>query len=653
MMRFPHSFVVLTAILARANGSIVPPLANEDAPQCTGLTIDFTRLQSVHTSDINTVTRSLGGRTYGINNIMPVTQSGTGECLKRRHRFQETKNGVPVFGASLIVTVNGCENDYHTAFGDYEPSPLSDIPMNAIADLDGKTFSVIEEVTGTYEPTVTEDATLETLINFFATPRDKIGDLKLTIFPSYERGDLLAHRTEVWTSHHGDQQLYDVFISAVTGEIFSICQKVNRARQGRLARRLRKRELADTGSTFDASGTKSEMCGSCASQDLVTWTTTEVECSINSLYLNDEGRTTTCLEGTTSAGEQVVGPGIVSSLNYFGTYDCNQGESGCNANGLPTNCADALSDVHYGVTETMKFMQDYLGVMGGLNVDAGDPIKTASFVHFSNAYCNAFFTTQTNSLYFGDCDCQFWTPLTSLDVSAHELAHGITNYASGLVYAYQPGGLNEGYSDIIGATMEFVLNDSEDVADFTLGENLIGEGLDGFILRYMENPARDGKSIDNVCNFNNDMNVHYTSGVPNLAFTSSVRACEANGCGDTRGCVMMMGPLYMYANIHGLTELSGYLDAASATCILTPEYMARGMATTSCTEAQAVQFVKDGWARVGITVHDDCVATTTSGCVLPGIPSGGGPIGCLMRVGGTLKNVFTATIGWILGPLFD
>lgn len=114
------------------------------------------------------------------------------------------------------------------------------------------------------------------------------------------------------------------------------------------------------------------------------------------------------------------------------------------------------------------------------------------------------------------------------------------------MYAYQPGGLNEGYSDIIGATMEYKLNDSQDRADFNLGENLIGGGsLDGFILRYMEDPPKDGKSIDNVCDFTNDMNVHYSSGVLNKAFTSSVRACERNGCGSERSCVCLLGPMYM------------------------------------------------------------------------------------------------------------
>ena len=42
-----------------------------------------------------------------------------------------------------------------------------------------------------------------------------------------------------------------------------------------------------------------------------------------------------------------------------------------------------------------------------------------------------------------------------LDIAAHEYGHALTQYTSDLVYAYEPGALNEAYSDIIGAAVEF------------------------------------------------------------------------------------------------------------------------------------------------------------------------------------------------------
>jgi Zn-dependent metalloprotease len=63
-----------------------------------------------------------------------------------------------------------------------------------------------------------------------------------------------------------------------------------------------------------------------------------------------------------------------------------------------------------------------------------------------------------------------WTPLTTIDVVAHELAHGMTAYSSDLYYDGQSGGLNEAYSDILGTIIEFYINDRIDRPDFLIGE---------------------------------------------------------------------------------------------------------------------------------------------------------------------------------------
>ena len=75
-----------------------------------------------------------------------------------------------------------------------------------------------------------------------------------------------------------------------------------------------------------------------------------------------------------------------------------------------------------------------------------------------------------NQVVFGDCDCETWSPLVSTDVVAHEIAHGFTEKSSDLFYFGQSGGLNEGYSDIMGVLLEFHLDDSMDTPDFTVGE---------------------------------------------------------------------------------------------------------------------------------------------------------------------------------------
>ncbi|CAB9502701.1 Neutral protease [Seminavis robusta] len=642
-MKFYNILLLASAVHA----SIVPPTEESDGAQCVGLNLDVGRLVDVTKNDLNTATGSLGeGRSYGVNTIVPVTKFGTtSECILQRHRLQETKEKIPVFGADVLVTVEACRESDQTAYGDgsFDDVPLSGIPFSAISGLEGKSYAFIDVESG-YNPSYSVAQARTALSEFFETPEDKIGDLEVVIFPSFEEGDKLSYKGEVWVSSSTgagtDIELYDVFLNAHTLEPLQVCSKINRRRFEKIRKLRKKAERKQDNRLLSK-------CGSCADQSSVTWSNEEASCPINSLYLNNEGRTTTCLKGTKDDGTEVLGPGTIAALHYAGTYDCNSEESGCKALAIP-DCADASSDVHYGVTETMKFLQEYLGVMGGLRVSGANPRTTAAFTHFGEDYCNAFFTTQTNAVYFGDCDCKFWNPLASMDVAAHELSHGITAYSSGLVYQYQSGGLNEGFSDIVGATMEFYINDDKDTPDYDLGENFLDEGMDGFVLRHMENPTADGKSIDHVCQYTNKLNVHYTSGVPNKAFVNAVRFCVSHSCSNSeRECVLLLGPIFMYANIHMMQRLGGYMDAATATCHAAHEYYTVKSPQTACTPDDARDFVKGGWWEVGLALDDNCVATSPE-CIIPGPPtnSNSGLFPCLQVLQIARKRV-TSAWSWL------
>jgi Zn-dependent metalloprotease len=56
----------------------------------------------------------------------------------------------------------------------------------------------------------------------------------------------------------------------------------------------------------------------------------------------------------------------------------------------------------------------------------------------------------------------FCPGMTSDDVTAHEWTHAYTEYTHGLIYAWQPGALNESYSDIFGETVDFINNRGTD-----------------------------------------------------------------------------------------------------------------------------------------------------------------------------------------------
>lgn len=130
-------------------------------------------------------------------------------------------------------------------------------------------------------------------------------------------------------------------------------------------------------------------------------------------------------------------------------------------------------------------------------------------VHYGRNYENAFWDGSAMS--FGDGASYFY-PLVSLDVSAHEVSHGFTDQNSGLNYSGQSGGINEAFSDIAGEAAEFYMRGSN---DWKVGYDIVkGSGA----LRYMDNPPKDGRSIDNAANYTSSMDVHYSSGVFNKAF---------------------------------------------------------------------------------------------------------------------------------------
>src|SRR3546814_9119715 len=91
-------------------------------------------------------------------------------------------------------------------------------------------------------------------------------------------------------------------------------------------------------------------------------------------------------------------------------------------------------------------------------------------------------------MYFGDGASTFY-PLVGLDVLAHEVSHGFTEQNSNLEYAYQPGGINEAFSDMAGEAAEFFFNGEN---DFLVGGEIFK--APGEALRYMEDPTLDGIS---------------------------------------------------------------------------------------------------------------------------------------------------------------
>jgi pseudolysin len=155
----------------------------------------------------------------------------------------------------------------------------------------------------------------------------------------------------------------------------------------------------------------------------------------------------------------------------------------------------------------------------------GKPMVLDMSVHYPR-YDNAYWDEQTETMTFGD-GYDYFYPLTSLGVAAHEISHGFTAQHSNLAYYDQSGGMNESYSDMAAQAAE--------VYAYGVGKNSWQIGPEIFkekdqALRYMDEPTKDCKnsgadgvpgrdcSIDKMSQYNADTEVHNSSGLYNRLF---------------------------------------------------------------------------------------------------------------------------------------
>lgn len=145
---------------------------------------------------------------------------------------------------------------------------------------------------------------------------------------------------------------------------------------------------------------------------------------------------------------------------------------------LKTNLDSFALDAHWATDQTWKFYKNW----HGRNSMNNNGFKLICVVHDGN-YINAFW----NGTYaaFGDGNVLSGgsvQPLVSLDVVGHEFAHGFTQYTCGLVYAYEPGALNESFSDIMGKAIEYYADSASGKFSWNLPDDI------GMIFRDMKNP---------------------------------------------------------------------------------------------------------------------------------------------------------------------
>ncbi len=152
-------------------------------------------------------------------------------------------------------------------------------------------------------------------------------------------------------------------------------------------------------------------------------------------------------------------------------------------------------------------------------------------VHYGEEYNNAFWNGE--QMVYGDGDGELFARFTTdVDIIAHELTHGVTQYEAALVYWFQSGALNESFSDVFGALVkQRRLGQEAKDADWLVGANVLLGGQ--YALRSMKAPGsayqnhpiigsdpQPGTMDDyrDLPAWEDNGGVHINSGIPNHAF---------------------------------------------------------------------------------------------------------------------------------------
>jgi Zn-dependent metalloprotease len=229
--------------------------------------------------------------------------------------------------------------------------------------------------------------------------------------------------------------------------------------------------------------------------------TGEILFDMSIIQVSDEiGNAETVYSGPREINTEYNGSEFILSDNTRGngvrTLNCNMGidyeaateftDDDNNWNNVNAELDQYATDAQFATMSTYDY---FLNIHGRNSID-GDGLQLWSFIHFDlvenggSSNVNAFWNGQWMTYGDGDAENET-TPLTTVDICGHEITHGLTSYTCGLNYQDESGALNEAFSDIFGASVEFYAVPL--YADWTVGEDI------GFAFRSLSDPNETNK----------------------------------------------------------------------------------------------------------------------------------------------------------------
>lgn len=400
--------------------------------------------------------------------------------------MRHTHGGIPVLGSEAIVEM---ESD------------------GAVVQIVDDVRPEVNRAKKSLVPGVTADAAIQAALAVTGLPKDKLAgkpETRLWFVRDAGGDDVLAWRVALRRQDRDAVSFPVVFLDAATGK-----------------RTLLRYDNLQTG-TVQITGT-STYSGNVALTGYQ---------SGSSYYLEDTGRklgTFTYNNTTTSVSRASDTDAVFNAAAQKAAVDAHY----------------AMQAVHdYFKTVHGRTGIDGNGGPGYVTASDGATPLTAALVHYSTRYNNAFWDGQ--KMTFGDGDGTTFGPLTTLDITGHEMTHGVIERTAGLLYSGESGALNESFADVFGAMVERHVR-GESANTWKIGEEAYtpANGT-GDALRYLDNPhlASDSgfTSDDDPDHYSerytgtsDNGGVHINSGIGNKAFYLLARGGSHHKGGSMTG----------------------------------------------------------------------------------------------------------------------
>ena len=263
---------------------------------------------------------------------------------------------------------------------------------------------------------------------------------------------------------------------------------------------------------------------------------------------------------------------------------------------------NVAGDAHVGAEATY----DYWKAVHGRNSydNAGAAIK--SYVHYGRSYENAYW--DGTRMTYGDGATRF-RPLTSLDVCGHEIGHAVCQNTANLTYSNESGAMNEGLSDIWGASIEayavaslgFTSSGPKAKSTWLIGEEIDKQQA---ALRSMSDPKSQGqpdyyKGINWYTGTSDNGGVHNNSGVLNYWYY-----LLANGKTGTneKGVAFSVAGQGLNAAARITFRMESVYMVASSTYPQARTYSIKAATDLFGAGSAQVTAVTNAWNAVGVTV---------------------------------------------------